>query len=105
MRGAEVGLGVGPALRLQRLEARIARAAERGVGDLGRGHRIARMIDAEPLRERRCHLVVRPALARRLDDLRAGDDIAVPAALVDVVMLQEHGGRQHEVGHLQRSWS
>ena len=30
------------------------------------------------------------------------DDVLVAAALVDVVMLEEHGGRQHDVGELGR---
>ena len=36
-----------------------------------------------------------------LDQLRAEQDVLVSTALVDVVVLQEHGGRQHHVRHLR----
>ncbi len=42
------------------------------------------------------------AFARRLDQLAAEDDVLVAAAPVDVVMLEEHRRRQHDVGHLGR---
>ena len=45
--------------------------------------------------------MVGAALARRLDQLGPQHDVLVPAALVDVVVLEEHGGRQHHVGHLR----
>ena len=38
------------------------------------------------------------ALARRLDQFRARDNVLMSAALIDVVVLHEHRGRQHEVG-------
>ena len=34
--------------------------------------------------------------------LRPEQDVLVAAALVDVVVLEEHGRRQHDVGHLRR---
>ncbi len=43
------------------------------------------------------HLVVGAAFARRIDQLRSDLDMAVTAGLVDVVMLQEHRGGQHDV--------
>jgi hypothetical protein len=49
--------------------------------------------------QRAYDLVVGPALARRLDQLRPQHDVLVAAALVEVVVLEEHGGGQHDVGH------
>ena len=60
-----------------------------------------RMLGADALGQRADDLVVGAALARRLDQLGAQHDVLVAAALVDVVVLQEHGGRQHHVGHLR----
>ena len=61
-----------------------------------------RMLGAEALGERADHLVIGAAFARRLDQLRAEQNVLVAAGLVDVVMLEEHGRRQHDVGHLGR---
>ena len=57
-----------------------------------------------PTRSRECrdHLMIVAAFARRLDQLGAEHDVLVAAALIDVVMLEEHGGRQHDVGHPRR---
>ena len=55
------------------------------------------MFGVQPLRQRADHFVVRAARAGRLDDLRPEDDVLVTAGLVHVVVLEEHGGRQHDV--------
>ena len=47
----------------------------------------------------RRHLMVRPALGRRFDQLRADLDVLVAAAPIEVVVLHEHGRRKHDVGH------
>ena len=65
-------------------------------------HGEAGMLGAEALRQRADHLVVGAAFAGRLDQLRPEQDVLVAAALVDVVVLEEHGRRQHDVGHLRR---
>ena len=56
-------------------------------------------IGAEAPREAADHLVVRAALARRIDQLRAEQDMLLAAALVDVVVLDEHRGGQDDIGH------
>ena len=56
-------------------------------------------------RQRADHLVVGAAFAGRLDQLRPEQNVLVAAALVDVVVLEEHGRRQHDVGHRARSRS
>ena len=48
------------------------------------------------------HLVIGAAFARRLDQLRPEDDVLMAAAAIDVVVLEEHRRRQHDVGHLRR---
>ena len=65
-------------------------------------HGEAAMLGADALGQRADDVVVGAAFARHLDQLRAQQDVLVAAALVDVVVLQEHGGRQHHVGHLRR---
>ena len=57
-----------------------------------------RMLGAEPLGERRDHIVVGAAALRRLDRLRAELQILVAAGGVEVVVLEEHRRRQHDVG-------
>ena len=59
------------------------------------------MLGAEALGQPAHHLVVVAAFARRLDQLGPEDEILVAAAAIDVVVLEEHGRRQHHVGHLR----
>jgi hypothetical protein len=72
---------------------------QRPVDDLPRRHGEAAMLRPEPLREGADHLVVRPALSGGLDELRAELEILVPAALIEVVVLHEHGGGEYHVRH------
>ena len=65
-------------------------------------HGEAAVLGADALGERADDLVVGAALARRLDELRPEQDVLVAAALVEVVVLHEHGRRQHDVGHQGR---
>ena len=37
-----------------------------------------------------------------LNDLRAQGDVLLAASLVDIVMLQEHRCREHDISHLRR---
>ena len=57
------------------------------------------MLGPDPLGQGADHLVVGAAFARRLDELAAEPDILVAAARIDVVVLEEHGRRQDDVGH------
>ena len=52
---------------------------------------------AEPLQ----HLMVGAAFAGRLDQLGADRNVLVAAAVIEIVMLHEHGRGQHDVGHLR----
>ena len=53
---------------------------------------------AEPLQ----YFVVGAALARRFDQLGADRNMLVAAAVIEIVMLHEHGRGQNDVGHLRR---
>ena len=64
--------------------------------------REARMLGADALGQIADHLMIVAAFARRLDQLAAEHDVLVAAALIDVVMLEEHGGGQHDVGEFRR---
>ena len=102
MRRLEVGLRVDPLLLFQLGERPPAGLAQGRIDDLARRHVEARMRRAEPLGQRAHDVVVRAALARRLDQLQPERDVLVAAALIDVVVLQEHGRGQDDVGHLGR---
>ncbi len=60
------------------------------------------MLGAQPLRQLADDVVVGPALGERLEDRLVDLDRGVRAGLVDVGMLEEHGGRQDDVGHARR---
>ena len=42
------------------------------------------------------------ALAGRIDQLWPDRNVLVAAAVIEIVVLHEHGRRQHDVGHLRR---
>ena len=75
-----------------------ARAAEGLVHDLPRGHPQSRMLGPQPTRELADDEVVLPALSRRLDDLPRDLEVRVAARGVEVVVLEEHGRGEHDVG-------
>ena len=56
---------------------------------------------AEPPRQLADHVMVGPALGVGLEQLARDLDAGVAGRLVDVVVLEEHGRRQHDVGHLR----
>ena len=87
-------LGIGP-----------ARARQQIVDQLPLGHREARMACAETPRQLADHVVVGPAVGIRLEQLARDLDARVPGGLVDVVVLEELRGRQHDVRHPARSRS
>ena len=60
------------------------------------------MLGAEPPRQRADHLVIGAAFAGRLDQLRSEQNVLAAAGRIDIVVLDEHGGGQHHVGHLRR---
>ena len=98
MRGLEIGLEIDPALRLERLEAQAA-FRQHQVDMLALAHAESRHIrHTQPLSQFLDHVMVGARAGRRLDHLRPQRDVLVAAALVDVVVLQEHRRRQHDVG-------
>ena len=101
MRGLEIGLHVDPFVVLEAREVAEAALAEHDVDMLLLGQAEARhMRDAEPLGQFLDDEMVGARPLGRVDQLRPEDDVLVAAAAIDVVMLEEHGGRQHDVGEL-----
>ena len=101
MRGGEIRLAIDPAVGLERGEGAPAGILQRPVDQLARRHGEARMLGAEPLRQRADHLVVRAALARRLDQLRPEQDVLAAAGEIEIVVLDEHGRGQDHVRDLR----
>ena len=116
---AEVAVGIGEAVEEMRLlERRLAieprcspraRRASRGPRRASVQSMISRGLmakpgwrGAEPLGERADDFVVGAAASRRLDRLGAELQILVAAAGVEVVVLEEHRRRQHDVGERAR---
>ena len=60
------------------------------------------MAGAKSGRETPDNLVVGAALARRLDQLATDLQVAVAARLIQIVVFEEHGGGQHDVGPARR---
>ena len=102
MGGLEVRHAVLPALGLERRGVGVARALERRVDQLPRGHVEARMLGAQSPGERANDVVVGAGLGVGLDHAGAHEQVAVAAAHVDVVVLEEGRGRQHDVGVARR---
>ena len=90
---------VDPAPVRRRVGIAQPRRLERRVDHLPFRHAEAAMVGAEALRQAAQDLVVRPALARRLDDPARDLEVCVAAGDIDVVVLQERGRRQDDVGH------
>src|SRR5579859_5328467 len=79
MRGGEIGLAVDPAIGLEIGERAPARFLQRRVDQLARRHGKAGMRGAEPLRQGSDNLVIGAALARRLDQFRAEQNVLAAA--------------------------
>ena len=56
------------------------------------------MIGADPLSETGDHFVIRAAALRRFDHLRRELQVLVASGGIKVVMLEEHGRRQDDIG-------
>ena len=65
-------------------------------------HREAAMLRAQPARQLADHVMVGARLAIGLDHLAGDLEWVWPLAGVDVVMLEEGRGRQHDIGHRRR---
>ena len=102
MRALEGRHDVDPVLGIERLEARPLRIDERPVDELPRSHGEAGVLGSHAPREIADHFVVAAAFAGRLDELAAEHQVRVATALIDVVMLEEHGGGEHDVGEFRR---
>ena len=79
-------------------QRRLAAAPQPVVQQLGIRHGEARVRGAEPPPELAHHEAVGARLPARLDQLGAVGDVRVAEAVVQVVVLDEHGGGQQDVG-------
>src|SRR6516165_9338143 len=95
----KIRLAINPTLLLQLGERTPARVLQRPINQLARRHGKAGMLSTEASRQRADHLVIGATLTGRLDQLWPEQNVLMPAALIDVVMLEEHGRRQHNVCH------
>ena len=87
---------------LQAFDIAVAALLERGVDQFARRHLETGMHRLEAAAEALQHLVVGAALAGRIDQLGADRNMLMAAAVIEIVVLHEHGRRQHDVGHLGR---
>ena len=103
MRGLEIRLHVEPLGFLQRLEVAKTAFFQHVVDMLALGHAEARHVgDAEAFAQFLDDEVVGARPLGRVDQFRAEIDVLVAAAAIDVVMFEEHGGGQHDVGEFCR---
>ena len=61
----------------------------------------ARLIETEPFGQRAHHLMIATAFAGCLDNGFGNAEINVPAAGIHIVMLEEHGRRQDDIGEFR----
>ena len=99
MRGAEIRLDIAPQIRFERFDIAVAALLQRRIDQFARRHLEAGMHGIEAAAEALQHLMVGTALAGRIDQLGADRNMLVAAAVIEIVMLHEHGGRKHDVGH------
>ena len=98
VRRSEIRLAIDPAVGFDVGQCAPAGLLQRDVDQLARRHGEARVLGAEPLGQRADHVVVRSAFAGRLDQLRPEQDVLAAAGQIEVVVLDEHGGGQHDIG-------
>src|SRR5438552_12870384 len=88
-------LNIDPVMLIEGAESRPVRDLERLIDDIAYAHLESAMFGADEARQIADHLVVASAFAGRLDELSAPHDVLMTAALLAVVVLQEHGWGQH----------
>src|SRR5580704_5155231 len=97
--GGKIRLAIDPALGLEFRERAPTGFLQRGVDQLARRHAKARMFRAQPFRQTTNDLVIGPAFAGRIDQLRPEQEVLTAARGVKIVVFDEHGRGQHDVGH------
>src|ERR1700733_8840456 len=98
MRGFERRLAVEPARGFELCERASSRDAQGLVDDLAWTHVESAVLGAEPASERANDLMIRAASFRRIDRLWRELEKLMCACGVDVVVLEEHRRREHNVG-------
>ncbi len=102
VRRLEGGLAVDPLRRLELGQRAPAGLLQRPIDEFARAHVEALVLGTDALGEGRDDVVVGAALARRIEQLGAQQNVLVAAALIEVVVLDEHGRGQHDVGEFRR---
>ncbi len=93
---------VDPADILDRGETAEAAAPERIIDHLAFGHIESGMRRAEALGQRASDGTRSMGFARRLDQLRAKGQVCMAVRGVEIVVLDEHRRRQHDIGVARR---
>ena len=99
MGGGKIRLAVDPVFGFEFSERAPSGFLQRGVDQLPRGHGEARMFRAQPFGQSANDFVIGAAFAGRLDELWSEQKILTATGGVEIVVLDEHGRRQHHVGH------
>ena len=98
MRGVEIRLEINPALVLDPVQTAKSGGGQGFVDDFQLAHLEAAMGAAKAAGQFRQHIMIAAAACRAVDGFRREMEMAVPAGGINVVMLQEHRRRQHDIG-------
>ena len=102
MRGPEIRLNIAPQVGLQRCDIAMAALLQRGVDQFARRHLEGGVHRVEAPAKSLQYFMVGAAFAWRIDQFGADRDMLLATAVIEIVVLHEHGRRQHDVGHLGR---
>src|SRR4029078_1084631 len=100
VRFSERRLAVDPLVGLDLGKRPTVRHLQHPVDELARAPREPSMLGAKPLRQSADHFVITAAFARRLDQLRSKNEVLVPAAAVNIVVLEKRRCRKHDISDL-----
>ena len=99
MRSFKIRLHIKPVLGVKRIKTGPFGRFQCLVDDLARSHVKAPVLCLKSRCKIANHIMVGPTLTRCLHQFTPEHDVLVPAALVDVVVFQKHGGGQNIIRH------
>src|SRR3954462_1950949 len=94
VRGTKIGLEVTPQLRLESFNIAVAALFQGGVDQFTSRHFEPGMDGIQAASKALQPLMIGATLARRIDQLGTDRNMLVAAAVIEIVMLHEHGRRQ-----------
>ena len=97
----EIRLAVDPLALFEFFQCAPAGGLQRAIDNLTRCHVEARVFRANAFGKRADDVMIGAAFAGGRNQLGAEHDVVLAAALIDVVMLDKHGGWQHDVCHFR----